>query len=79
MLYFVTTTFNEIPWHVGNDVPPGLSIKEVQADGHELELVRSLSDKIPQNGTKGNKWETMRVVNWTDFDAVNIYNMLLKT
>lgn len=77
MLYFITTTFNESEWHVGDPIPDDLNIKEVQADGDELSLIRVMLPKIPRQGTSPTR-PVSRVIRWFDFDAVNIYNGLKK-
>jgi len=76
-LYFITTTFNEVPWNVGKEIPEGLNIREIQADGQELILIRSLSEKIPRFGSNMDR-KSRGLVSWNAFDASEIYRLLLR-
>ena len=89
MLYVVDQNGNEFEWHVDGvkpGVPLGLNVKEVQADGHELEWVRdhctfsgktSFPPYIPINGSCPDRRDSGVVVRWFDFDAKAIYERIL--
>ncbi len=66
MLYFITTNFNEILWRIGQEVPKNLHVKEVHADGPELNLVRLITNDFRPNRR------------WYSFEACDIYDKLLK-
>lgn len=81
MMYFETNDGYTIRWHTGEDKPdlwqpkdpllPRRFIKEVQADGDELEFIRINFDNIPIP-----KLGHKRVVIWTGDMAMFIYNNL---
>lgn len=75
MIYFTFRTKKghedcDVPWHIGQRLP-GIdkdlaNVVEVQADGHELDLIKAHFRNIPMSES--------RVVVWTGETAQFIYN-----
>jgi len=76
MMYFVFKSGLEMQWHVGEKLPIGMDdiwyIKEIQADGDELQKLRELFPNAPLDFFSDEK-----VQSWSGVDAKAIGVALL--